>query len=69
MAPMIFNNAPRQFGQWSKEMKTERAAGVFGMKLQSLDVVDGRDVESAFGAARKLRADALVVLRGPLPYC
>jgi putative tryptophan/tyrosine transport system substrate-binding protein len=46
--------------------ETERAAGVFGMQLQSLDAVDARDVESAFAAARKLRADALVVLRGPL---
>ena len=46
--------------------ETERAAGVFGMQLQSLDVVDARDVEPAFAAARKLRADALVVLRGPL---
>ena len=36
------------------------------MQLQSLDVVDATDVEPAFAAARKLRADALVVLRGPL---
>ena len=36
------------------------------MQLQSLDAVDARDIEPAFAAARKLRADALVVLRGPL---
>ena len=36
------------------------------MQLQSLDAVDAGDIEPAFAAARKLRADALVVLRGPL---
>ena len=41
-----------------------RRRGV-GMKLQYLDVLDPKDIESAFRAASKGRAEALLVLEGP----
>ena len=43
-----------------KEM--ELAAGAFGVKLQYLDVLDPKDIETAFRAAGKGRADAVLVL-------
>ena len=43
-----------------KEM--ELAAGAFKVKLQYLDVLDPKDIETAFRAATKGRADALLVL-------
>jgi putative tryptophan/tyrosine transport system substrate-binding protein len=43
-----------------KEM--ELAAGAFAVQLQYLDVLDPKDIEPAFGAARKGRADAVLVL-------
>jgi len=43
------------------------AAGAFGVKLQYLDVLSPKDVETAFHAAIKARADAvLLMLSGPL---
>ena len=47
-----------------KEM--ELAAGAFGVKLQYLDVLSPKDIETAFRAAAKGRADAvLVTCRAP----
>ena len=43
-----------------KEM--ELAAEAFGVKLQYLDVLDPKDIETAFRAAGKGRADAVLVL-------
>ena len=43
-----------------KEM--ELAAGALGTKLQYLDVVDPKDIETAFRAATKERAEAVLVL-------
>jgi putative tryptophan/tyrosine transport system substrate-binding protein len=43
-----------------KEM--ELAARAFAVQLQYLDVLDSKDIEPAFGAARKGRADAVLVL-------
>ena len=43
-----------------KEM--ELAAGAFGVKLQYLDVLGPKDIETAFRAASKERADAVLVL-------
>jgi putative ABC transport system substrate-binding protein len=43
-----------------KEM--ELAAGVLAVKLQYLDVLAPKDIETAFGAARKGRAEAILVL-------
>jgi putative ABC transport system substrate-binding protein len=44
--------------------QTEVAAGAFGVKLQYLDILGFKDIETAFRAARKERADALLVLGG-----
>ena len=43
----------------------ERAAGAFGVKLQYLNVLASKDLETAFQTARKGRADAVLVLSGP----
>jgi hypothetical protein len=51
-----------RLAQASKEV--ELAAGAFGVKLQYLDVRDSNDVETAFRAATKGRADAVLVLPG-----
>jgi putative tryptophan/tyrosine transport system substrate-binding protein len=48
--------------QASKEV--ELAAAAFRVKLQYLDVRDSKDVETAFRAASKGRADAVLVLPG-----
>jgi putative tryptophan/tyrosine transport system substrate-binding protein len=42
--------------------ETELAAGVFGVKLQYLDVLDPKDIETAFRVASKGRADAVLML-------
>lgn len=47
-----------------KEM--ELAAGALGVKLQYLAVLDPKDIESAFQAAGKGRADAVLVLASPI---
>jgi ABC-type uncharacterized transport system substrate-binding protein len=46
--------------------ETELAAGAFGVKLQYLDVVNGQDIETAFRAATKGGADAVLLLGGPV---
>jgi putative ABC transport system substrate-binding protein len=46
--------------------EVELAAGAFGVKLQYLDVLGRKDIESAFRAARKGRAEALLVLASPV---
>jgi putative tryptophan/tyrosine transport system substrate-binding protein len=43
-----------------KEM--ELAAGAFKVQLQNIDVLDPKDLETAFGAASKGNADAVLVL-------
>ncbi len=40
----------------------ELAAGAFGVKLQYLDVLGPKDIETAFRAAGKGRADAVLML-------
>ena len=54
----------RSDAQVSKEM--ELAAGALGVKLQYLDVLDPKDIETAFREAGKARADAVVVLASPI---
>jgi putative ABC transport system substrate-binding protein len=44
--------------------ETELASGAFGMKLQYLDVLSPKDIETAFQAAGKERADAVLALGG-----
>ena len=46
--------------------ETERAAEVLGVQLQLLDVREPKDIETAFRAAAKGRADALLVLGNPI---
>ena len=40
----------------------ELAAGAFGMQLQYLDVLDPKDIETAFRAAKNGRAEAVLAL-------
>jgi putative ABC transport system substrate-binding protein len=54
----------RRDAQRSKEM--ELAAEALGVKLQYLDVLDPKDIETAFREAGKARADAVVVLATPI---
>jgi len=46
--------------------ETELAAGAFGVQLQYLDVLDPKDIETAFRGASKGRAEAVLVLGGPM---
>jgi putative ABC transport system substrate-binding protein len=46
--------------------EVELAAGALGVKLQYLDVLGPKDIETAFRAASKGRADAVLVLTGPV---
>src|SRR5438128_5409349 len=45
--------------------EVELAAKAFGVKLQYLDVLSPKDIETAFRAASKGRADAVLVLTSP----
>ena len=44
----------------------ELAAGAFKVQLQYLDVLDPKDIETAFRAATKGRADAVLVMNSPV---
>ena len=46
--------------------ETELAAGAFGVKSQNLNVRSPKDIETAFRAASKGRADAVLVLSSPV---
>jgi putative ABC transport system substrate-binding protein len=47
--------------------ETELAAGAFGVKLQYLDILGPKDIQTAFRAAGEGRADAVLMLvRGPV---
>jgi putative tryptophan/tyrosine transport system substrate-binding protein len=46
--------------------ETELAAGALALKLQYLDVRGPKDIEAAFRAATKERADAVLMLGGPV---
>jgi putative ABC transport system substrate-binding protein len=48
--------------------ETELAAGAFKVQLQYLDVLDAKDIETAFRAASKGRVDAVLVLAGPVVF-
>jgi putative ABC transport system substrate-binding protein len=61
----VFGTSTRQgTAQALKEM--ELAAAAFAVKLQYLDIEDPKDTETAFRAASKGRADALLVLQSPV---
>jgi len=46
--------------------EAERTAGGLGVKLQYLDVLDPKNIETAFRAASKGRAEAVLVLAGSI---
>jgi putative ABC transport system substrate-binding protein len=46
--------------------EVELAAGALGVKLQYLDVLGPKDIETAFRGASKGRAEAVLVLAGPV---
>jgi ABC-type uncharacterized transport system substrate-binding protein len=46
--------------------EVEAAAVAFGVKLQYIDCLSSKDIETAFRAASKERADAVLVLPGPV---
>jgi putative ABC transport system substrate-binding protein len=48
--------------------EVELAAGAFGVKLQYLDVLDSKDIETAFREASKARADAVLMLPNPIHF-
>jgi putative ABC transport system substrate-binding protein len=61
----VFGTSTRQgTAQALKEL--ELAAGALAVKLQYLDIEDPKDTETAFRAASKGRADALLVLQSPV---
>ena len=49
-------------------MELELAAGAFGVKVQYLDVASPKDIETAFRAAVKGRADAVLMLPNPVHF-
>jgi putative ABC transport system substrate-binding protein len=51
-------------GNAERLKEVELAAGAFGVKLQSLDLLSPKNLDAAFRAARKGRADAVLVLGG-----
>jgi putative tryptophan/tyrosine transport system substrate-binding protein len=53
-------------GNTQQLKETELAAGAFGVKVQYLDVLNPKEVESAFRGANKARAEALLGLGGPV---
>ena len=59
------SSSSREYAQVLKEM--ELAAGSVGVKVQSLDILNPKDFESAFRAAGKGRAEAVLVrVPGPI---
>jgi putative ABC transport system substrate-binding protein len=63
----VFGTSTRP-GTAQQLRETELAAGAFGVKLQYLDVLDPKDIETAFRAASKGRAQAVLSLGGPPLY-
>jgi putative ABC transport system substrate-binding protein len=53
-------------GQAQMLREVELTAVALGVKLQYLDVLGSKDIETAFRAAGKGRADAVIVLQGPI---
>ena len=52
------------YAQVLKEI--ELAAGAFKVQFQYLDVLEPKDIETAFGSASKGRADAILVMNSPV---
>ena len=54
---------PTQPGTAQSLREVELAAGAFGVKLQHVDVLDPKDIETGFQAATKEHAEAFLVLQ------
>jgi ABC-type uncharacterized transport system substrate-binding protein len=65
---MAFFGTSTQPGTAQALRETELAAGAFGVQVQYLEVRDPKDIETAFQAARKGRADAVLVLSSPVIF-
>ncbi len=63
MAVLGSSNNP---GNTQSLKETELAAKALGVKLQYLDALDPKDIETAFSEARKGRAEAILVLTGSI---
>jgi len=63
----VLENSTRP-GNAQNLRETELAAKAFGVQLQYLDVLSPKDLETAFRAASKGRADALLVLASPVVF-
>jgi len=57
----VFGNSKEPANPQSLK-EVERAAGAFRMKLQYLDILSPKDIETAFRAASKGRAEAVLIL-------
>ncbi len=55
-----------QAGNSQSLKETELAAAAFGVQLQYLDILDRKDIETAFREARKGRADGVLWLPSPV---
>ncbi len=55
-----------QAGNAQSLKETELAAAAFGVQLQYLDILDRKDIETAFREARKWRADGVLGLPSPV---
>ena len=60
----VFGTSTRP-GNTQELREVELAAGALGVKLQFLDVLSVKDIDTAFRAASKGRADAVIVTGGP----
>jgi putative ABC transport system substrate-binding protein len=61
----VFGNSASP-GNAQSLKETELAAGTFRVKHQYLDVLSSKDIETAFRAASKGRADVVLVLASPV---
>ena len=62
--PVLGTSSKPGYAQVISEI--ELAAKAFGVKLQYLDVLDSKDVETAFRAASKARPEGVLTLNSPI---
>jgi putative ABC transport system substrate-binding protein len=63
----VFSSSSNTAANARSIKETELAAGVLGVKLQYIDILDYKDIEPAFQATNKGRADAVLMLvSGPV---
>jgi putative ABC transport system substrate-binding protein len=63
---VAFLGASTRPGNAQALKELELAATTFGVRLQYLDVISSKDIEAAFRAANKGRAEAVLVFGGPV---